>query len=243
MKLTQEQITQFYDNGFLILKNFADHSLCEEILQVAKQHLLNQTAPIESEDEYLETKSKDLTVRRLRQVYDRAQVFKTWMTNQDIKPILWQLLKEQPVLVLAHHNSIMTKMPKQSSRTSWHQDFRYWNYENDNMVSVWLSLDEENLENGLLEFIPSSHKMDFDKSQFDTKSNFLDKTEKNNLLLKTAVHSNLNKGDIVLFHCKTLHHANKNSSENAKISFVYTVRGVNNKPEKATISDFKEVIL
>jgi len=243
MKLTQEQLLQFNTDGFLILKNFADPLLCEDILSSAKDHLSQKVAPIESEAEYLESKTDTLTIRRLRQVYDREDVFKTWMTHEKMKPILQQLLGEKPILVLAHHNSIMTKMPKQSSRTSWHQDFRYWNYTNDEMVSVWLSLDDETLANGLLEFIPKSHKLDFDKSRFDNRSNFLDEHEENKQLIKTAVHSNLQKGVVVLFHCKTLHHANKNVTSKEKISFVYTVRADENKPQKDTISDYKEVNL
>ena len=243
MKLTPEQLKSFDHNGFLVLKDFANHNLCNNILEKAKQHIENQTAPLESEDDYLETKSTSLTIRRLRQVYDREDIFKTWMTDFNIKPILKQLLEDEPILVLAHHNSIMTKMPKESSRTSWHQDFRYWNYKNDNLVSIWLSLDNETLENGLLEFIPNSHKTNYSKQQFDTKSNFLDNNIINKKLIKTAVHTALKRGDVVLFHCKTLHHANKNNTSKPKISFVYTVRGRANMSQKDTRSDYKEIIL
>jgi phytanoyl-CoA hydroxylase len=137
----------------------------------------------------------------------------------------------------------MTKMPNTSSRTSWHQDFRYWNYSNDNMVSIWLSLDDEKIENGLLEFIPQSHNIKLESNQFDEKCNFLDNSEKNQKLIKTAIHSNLQKGDVVLFHCKTLHHANKNNTNKPKISFVYTVKAMNNSAIKGTRSDFKEIVL
>lgn len=243
MKLTSQQIKEFEQNGFLPLKNFANRKLCDNILTQAKKHLVNKTAPIESEAQYLETSSNNVTVRRLRQVYDREEVFREWMTNKDIKPILKQLLKDNPILVLAHHNSIMTKMPNTSSRTSWHQDFRYWNYKNDNLISVWLALDNETLDNGLLEFIPHSHKLNYRKEQFDTKSNFLDNEFFNKKLINTAVHSTLKRGDIVLFHCKTLHHANKNQTKKAKISFVYTIRGEANMSQKYTRSDFKEINL
>lgn len=243
MKLTLQQIETFNQNGFLILKKFADETLCDEILKGAQKHLTNKIAPLESEDDYQQTQSDSLTIRRLRQVYDREPIFGSWMTHKNIKPILKQLLEDEPILVLAHHNSIMTKMPANSSRTSWHQDYRYWNYTNDNLVSVWLSLDDETLENGLLEFIPHSHKIDFLKEQFDDKSNFLDKNQANQILIKTAVHTNLKKGDIVLFHCKTLHHAHKNKTNKPKISFVYTVRAQHNIPQKDTRSDFREIIL
>lgn len=243
MNLTKEQILEFNTNGFLIIRDFASEKTCNEILEKAKLHLKTKQAPIESEEEYLKSSKEKITVRRLRQVYQREEVFKEWMQNKDIKSILKTLLKDTPVLSLAHHNSIMTKMPNISSRTSWHQDIRYWNFDNDNLISVWLCLDKEYLENGLLEFIPKSHKLNFKKEQFDKNSNFLDDLKENKKLIQTKVHSCLNKGDIVLFHCKTLHHANKNTSKKAKISFVYTVRAFNNKPIKDSRSDDKEVIL
>ncbi len=243
MELTQSQINEFNENGFLILKNFANEKLCNSILEKAKSHLERKQAPIESEQEYMQLSDENITVRRLRQVYDREEVFKEWMTSNDIRPILKQVLNDTPVLTLAHHNSIMTKLAHESTRTFWHQDRRYWNFENDNLVSIWLSLGDEYLENGLLEFIPKSHKLTFSKDRFDEDSNFLDSNEENQELIKTRTSSNLKKGDVVLFHCKTLHHASKNASNEAKISFVYTVRAKSNAPIKNTRSDFKEVIL
>lgn len=243
MELTQSQINEFHTNGFLILKNFAESDLCEEVLTKAKEHLNSKIAPIESEQEYLKNGDSIVTVRRLRQVFEREVIFKMWMTNPKICTILHTLLNDTPVLVLAHHNSIMTKMPKESSRTSWHQDARYWHYENDNLISVWLALDDEYLENGLLEFIPGSHRMVFEKEQFDEQSNFLDENPQNKELIKTKVHTNLSRGDVVLFHCKTLHHANKNITDTPKISFVYTIKGLHTKPIKNTQSDCDEIIL
>jgi len=243
MQLTKEQLDEFNENGFLILRDFANINLCDQILEKAKEHLHRKQAPIESEQEYMQVSQDDITVRRLRQVYDREEVFKEWMTSDKMRPILKQILKDTPVLTLAHHNSIMTKLPHESTRTFWHQDRRYWHFKNDNLVSVWLSLGDEFLENGLLEFIPKSHKIEFSKDRFDEDSNFLDENKENQKLIKTRTSSNLKKGDVVLFHCKTLHHANKNASDNAKISFVYTVRAQENTPLKNTRSDFKEVTL
>lgn len=241
MNLNIQQIEEFNKNGFLILKKFANKNLCEEILDKAKYHLKNKIKPYESEEEYSKNNDTKITIRRLKQVYQREEIFKKWMINKDIYPILKSLLKENPVLLLAHHNSIMTKDNTNSSRTFWHQDRRYWSFNDDNLISIWLSLGDENLNNGLLEFIPKSHKMKFEKECFDEDSNFKD--DYNSNLLKKAVHQNLEKGDVVIFHCKTLHHASKNRSNQAKISFVYTVKGEKIKAIQHSRSDDKEIIL
>ncbi len=243
MRLTPQQLEDFHTNGVLVLPQFAEHKLCDEIRSKAKEHLDKKIHPIESEEEYQNLSKGNSSIRRLRQVYDRDPLFSSWMTNKEIRPILEQLLGEEPRLLLSHHNSIMTKLPHKSSITSWHQDIRYWHYENDKLLSVWLSLGDECLENGLLEFIPRSHKMSFTAEQFDERSSFRDDLPQNQEIISKRVHFDLHKGDVVIFHAKTLHYANENKTDEAKISFVYSLRALSNKPLANTRSDYREILL
>ncbi|MBN2825770.1 MAG: phytanoyl-CoA dioxygenase family protein, partial [Campylobacterales bacterium] len=119
----------------------------------------------------------------------------------------------------------------------------YWHFHGDNLVSVWLALGEEYAQNGVLEFIPASHKMKFSKEQFDEKIYFLD-VQANQSLITTKVSYDLHQGDIVLFHAKTLHRANANLTDKPKISFVYTVRGISTTPIQGTRSaQFEDIVL
>jgi phytanoyl-CoA hydroxylase len=243
LRLSEAQIDEFYKNGFLLLKKFANEQMCDGIKEKAKEHIEEMIEPIETEQEYLNIEGKPI-LRRLRQVYDRDKVFASWMRERKIRPILRQLLGQSPVITLAHHNSIMTKMPSRTSRTEWHQDIRYWNYKNDDLISVWLALGTETLQNGVLEFIPGSHRMRFDPKQFDAKKRFREDIKENVALLQKRVHFELEKGDIVLFHAKVLHAAGENQTFEPKISFVYTVRALANRPLPNTrSSEYKEFIL
>ncbi|MCB4747531.1 MAG: phytanoyl-CoA dioxygenase family protein [Sulfurovum sp.] len=243
MILAEIQLEQFERDGFLLLPSFVNVERCDTICDISKAHLKHKVPPIETELEYVgKTKEerkliadgrahlfeKQVTVRRLRQVYHRDIVFRQWMEEPKIRPVLKQILGEDPTITIAHHNSIMTKMPHTSTETRWHQDFRYWNFENDNLVSIWLALDEEYSQNGVLEFIPGSHKMIFMPEQFDEKEYFREDVNENQKLIATKTSHMLQKGDVVLFHCKLLHRANKNMTNKPKISFVYTVKGCNN---------------
>ncbi len=245
MKLTQEQLESFTKNGYLILRSFAKGNQCDAILDIAKAHLKHQIAPIETESEYNNVEDKSqITVRRLRQVYNRDIVFKEWMEDENMRPILKQILGDKPLITLAHHNSIMTKMPHSSTQTSWHQDIRYWRFTNGDLISVWLALDEERDDNGVLEFIPASHTMEFTPDQFDKKEYFRSDYLANQELIDTKQSTVLQKDDVVLFHSKLLHRANKNSTNSPKISFVYTVRASENLPLVGTRSSaYPEIIL
>ncbi len=74
MKLDENQLKEFHKNGFLVLKNFADSQLCDEILQKAKIHLENKIAPIETKKEYIQNDIDKITVRRLKQINDRKKI-------------------------------------------------------------------------------------------------------------------------------------------------------------------------
>ncbi len=257
MTLSNEQFQQFKEDGFLILRDFADKEKCAAILDVAKVHLQYKIAPIETEIGY-DGKSKEYrtdvkdysakeagaAVRRLRQVYSRDILFKEWMEDEKIRPILQQILNDQVVIITSHHNSIMTKMPYTSTETKWHQDRRYWRYSNDNLVSIWLALDDENSDNGVLEFIPGSHRMSLSPDQFDEKEYFSETFAKNIPLIERKVSTTLKKGDVVLFHSLLLHRANKNDTDESKISFVYTVKGALTKAiEGSRSAEYPEIEL
>ncbi len=259
MQLTQAQLMQFNKDGFIVLRDFVDAAQCNSILKVAQEHLEEKIEPIETETGYdsrskkyrtdvtdysSQAEEEQIVVRRLRQVYDRNALFKAWMEELKIRPMLQQVLDDQVVITTAHHNSIMTKMPHISTETGWHQDRRYWRYSDDNLVSIWLALDDESSENGVLEFIPGSHKMNFSAEQFDEKEYFSEEYKENQEIIANKVSTDLKKGDVVLFHCLLLHRANKNATDKAKISFVYTVKGANTKAEEGTRSaEFPEIVL
>ncbi len=259
MRLSDEQLQQFHQNGFIVLRNFLPQERCDAILDVAKAHLEHKIEPIETEIGYDErskeyrtdvtdytsrSNEKHMIVRRLRQVYSRDILFKEWMEDVEIRPVLQQILEDKVVITTAHHNSIMTKMPHRSRATAWHQDRRYWRYTDDNLVSVWLALDDEYSDNGVLEFLPGRHLMQFKPEQVDEKEYFKEDTNENSALIAQKVSTTLKKGDVIIFHSLLLHRANKNSTDKTKISFVYTVKGEKTIPVEGTrSSEYPEISL
>jgi len=59
------------------------------------------------------------------------------------------------------------KMPGDGKRVSWHQDASYWPLTPSKTVTVWLAIDDADLENGAMQVIPGSHlhgQLDFEES-------------------------------------------------------------------------------
>jgi phytanoyl-CoA hydroxylase len=86
------------------------------------------------------------------------------------------------------------------------------------------------VDNGGLWFVPQSHNATFTSDRFDEAKFFRSDLPENVAQIDTAVSPELNKGDVVFFHCNTLHSAGKNLSDAVKFSLVYTYHGASNVP-------------
>lgn len=59
------------------------------------------------------------------------------------------------------------KMPGDEKQVNWHQDASYWPLTPSKTVTVWLAIDDADVENGAMEVIPKSHlqgQIPFEKS-------------------------------------------------------------------------------
>jgi phytanoyl-CoA hydroxylase len=164
-------------------------------------------------------------VRRLLDSYARDPQLAAWATNPDIAASMRAYFGEDAVLSRAHHNCIMTKHPRYGSLTGWHRDIRYWSFDRENLVSTWLALGSETAHNGGLWLIPGSHAMDLPAERFDQAQFLREDVPENAALIASAVSPSLAQGDVLFFHCRTLHAAGRNQSDQVKFSVVHTYHG------------------
>lgn len=234
---TPEQLAQFSRDGYTIERALAPRELCARLLTRAQEDLAQARLPLEYEADVgypgapaSHTASGGRTVRRLLQAYDRDELFQAWARHPKSLARLRQLLGSDIVLPLAHHNCIMTKQPRHSSDTLWHQDIRYWSYARPELVSVWLALGDETVANGALRLVPGTHRIDFDSARFDTARFFRTDLAENQTLLRTEKVAELQAGDVLFFHARTLHAAGRNTTDATKFSLVFTYRPKDNLP-------------
>lgn len=241
--LTPEQILEFKQSGYLVLPGFSDAQFCDAVVAFAKRELEQQAMPIEFEADTQypgapssRTAEGGATARRLLMASARHPMLLDWATTGVLSTILHQLLGPEVLLSQAHHNCIMTKQPAFSSLTGWHRDSRYWSFARADLVSAWLALGDEQVENGCLLVLPGSHQWAIDSDQLDTSQFLRSDLVKNKPLLDQVKSVPLKQGDVLLFHSNLFHAAGRNTTYKTKFSMVFTYRAGDNLPKPGSRS-------
>lgn len=231
------EVEDFRKDGYVIVRQLAAPETVHTMRSHAATALEAEVGPLEYEADLhypgappSRTAPGGHTVRRLLQAYARAPVFRDWALGGPVAGRLQQLLGPDILLAQAHHNCIMTKQPRYSSITHWHQDIRYWAFERPELVSVWLALGPERADNGCLLLLPGSQAMAFAPAQFDKAMFFRSDLPQNQKLIAAGITAELDAGDVLFFHCRTLHAAGRNETDATKFSVVFTYHAADNHP-------------
>ncbi len=234
---TPQAVSSFHKDGYIIQRGLVPEAYIHRILDVAKRDAGLHYGDIEYEADVqypgapTSVKAEGgRTIRRLKQAFSRDPVFSQLVKEPFLLNRLRQLVGPQVVMPLAHHNCIMTKHPKYSSDTGWHQDIRFWSFANSELVNAWVALGDETLTNGCLRLLPGTHRMKLQPGQLDEELFFRDDLEQNRDALDAAVTAELRSGDVLFFHARCFHAATRNFSENTKYSAVFTFRSLDNPP-------------
>ncbi len=103
---------------------------------------------------------------------------------------------------------------------SWHQDSTYWGLEPDDVITAWVAFTEVTPENGYMQVIPGSHKID-QLPHVDTfhKDNLLSRGQEIAVEVdKTkAVGLALHAGEMSLHHIKLVHGSDANRTNDRRI--------------------------
>jgi non-haem Fe2+, alpha-ketoglutarate-dependent halogenase len=140
-RLIREQIETFNRDGYLSpISLFGQKEIAE--IRRYFDGLLAQTLAAGGD-------SYSISTAHLRygRVYDL-------LTDERIVSYVEDLLGEN---VIGWGTHFFCKMPGDGKRVSWHQDASYWPLTPSKTVTVWLAIDDANVENACMRFIPGSH--------------------------------------------------------------------------------------
>ncbi len=224
--LTSDQIADYHRDGYIIYQGLFNP---EEIA------LLHSVAT----DETVTSNSFDLNDQD-----GKKTKLTLWFTAGDDSFGLMSRCKRMvesvqqllgPGEVCHFHSKIMQKQPKVGGAWEWHQDYGYW-YKNgflfpEAMISVMLALTDANQENGCLQVLKGTHKMQrmehsFIGEQQGADPDFVAEAEK----VSELVYCELKAGDVLFFHPNILHRSEANQSEKPRWSVISAYNLSYNKP-------------
>lgn len=234
----EAQRQQFERDGFVVVRGMCDATYCDAARKLVQGALHPVLAPAEFEADVGYPGSPATregeggnTPRRLLNAYARGALFREFATSLQVAGYLARLSgRPDWRLSQCHHNCVMTKYPGFSSSTLWHQDIRYWSFDRPELISVWLALGDERIANGALQVIPGTHIMELDRGRLDAELFLRPELAENAALIDQAQYVELNAGDVLFFHCKTFHAAGRNTTQDVKMSLVFTYHDATNKP-------------
>ncbi|MGB4708039.1 MAG: phytanoyl-CoA dioxygenase family protein [Fuerstiella sp.] len=240
---SDEEVRSFERDGYIIQRGLMPESYINRILDVARRDAGLHYGDIEYEADVqypgaptsVEAEG-GRTIRRLKQAFSRDPVFSQMVKEPFLLNRLRQLVGPPVVMPLAHHNCIMTKHPKYSSDTGWHQDIRFWNFKTSELVNAWVALGDETLANGCLRLLPGTHRMQWSAANLDEGLFLREDLPEHRIHLDSAVTAELKAGDVLFFHARCFHAATRNNSENTKYSAVFTFRSLDNPPVEGSHS-------
>lgn len=231
------ELARFESAGYVVARGIVPPASGESMLRAAREQLQAAAPPLELEADVgypgaprARDATGGATVRRLLQAYDRDPAWRAWSIAPQVAGRLRQLIGPDVRLARAHHNCVMTKNPGYSSVTGWHRDIRYWSFERPQLVSVWTALGRERLENGCLQVLPGTHRVQVSAEQLDAAQFLRVGLPETDALIATAQPVELDPGDVLFFHCALFHAAGRNTTGTTKFSMVFTYHAADNRP-------------
>jgi phytanoyl-CoA hydroxylase len=188
MTISEQQITQYRDTGFLVLENFASDSDCDR-LRTRAEELIQEFDPAEVvsifstreqnriADEYFLTSGDKIrfffeenafnTDGTLKYEKEKS-INKIGHALHDLDPVFDRFSRSQNVKELAtalgFENSLMLqsmyifKQPNIGGEVTCHQDSTFLYTEPIDIVGLWFALEDATIENGCLWAIPGGHR-------------------------------------------------------------------------------------
>ncbi len=216
IKLTQEQIDAFWKDGVICIRQAYSPEWVEKIAAFLDD-IVSKPSPTIGPRDPAATQHSDIY---------------SWLVEDEVRDfvlhgpgaaIAQQVFDSKRVSF--YYDQIFVKEKLSPDPTPWHHDCTFWPLEGEQVASLWTSVDRVDAASSALEFIAGSHrwKQNFraigvDGTDFTTgQEGFedlpdIDGDRSNYDILSWEVEP----GDAVLFHMRTVHGARGNTSKDQK---------------------------
>jgi chlorinating enzyme len=117
--------------------------------------------------------------------------------------------------VVAWGSHYFCKMPHDGKHVAWHQDASYWPLDPAKTVTVWLAIDDADVENACMRFISGSHRLGHLTYRMteDANQNVLNQEVEDATKFGTPIDVELKAGEISVHADLLLHGSSANDSD------------------------------
>ena len=248
--LTEDQITQFKLNGFLVVEDVLSAAEVETLSNHTDLIAAGEAENIPGTSIQLEAVFREgakpvanqvLSVRKLYNLAVYDAVMWTHVCNPKIVNIIAALLGTSDIKM--YGDQLFMKAPEGvGTAQRWHQDSASWRdiFPKD-LVTAWTAIDHATMENGCLNFVPGTHRWGMMRGEQLTP--FLGDLGSD---AWPIVPVPLKPGSISFHHSLTLHQSGPNHSSTRRRGYaVHYMRATSRKDESVTdapkMPPFKQV--
>lgn len=220
--LTQEQIEQFKEDGYLVIDKFLSP---EETARVKADiaRVSDEVAHLEGDQRgfnferadgaamYEDVAIRKGVLRKIQGAVFHVPEVKNVFTGEKMLDCMEDLMGPE---IYYHSSKVMFK-PPQGVAKPWHQDAAYWRDYASNQITVWIAIDDASEENGCVWAIPGSHKLGLIphvKKELQVEESKID--------LSKAIPVPVHAGGLLIFHSLVLHMSQKNESDKTRWAII-----------------------
>ena len=156
--LSTEQIAFYHEQGYLLLENWLDDAVIEQV----RDEIARLTAPaseMTESDDRLDLEDShhpdNPRVRRIKLPHKQSSVLDELMRSDRILGPVRDLIGADLRL---HTSKLNMKSAEFGAAIEWHQDFAFYPHTNDDVLAVAVIIDDMHEENGPLKVFPKSHQ-------------------------------------------------------------------------------------
>ncbi len=219
--LTQVQIDFFHCYGYLAIEAITTQKEVATLREVYDRLFANRVGREEGNQFDLAGADEEGQVASLPQIlspsrYEPLMANSLYRTNA--AAIAKQLLGDNAFFQGDH---AILKPAFHGAPTPWHQDEAYWSPDYDyNALSVWMPLQEATLENGCMQFIPGSHRLEVLPHHSINNDPRIHGLEVDEIDDSTAVACPLPPGGATFHLSRTLHYTSPNFSPYPRRAYI-----------------------
>ena len=236
--LTEQQVTQFKLNGFLVVEDVLSTEEVEtlaahtDLIAAGKaKHIPETSIQLEQifRDGQRPVRNQVLSVRKLFNLAVYDEVMWRHVSNPKIVNIIADLLGTDDIKM--YGDQLFMKSSKVGTAQGWHQDSASWRdiFPMD-LVTAWTSIDEATAENGCLNFVPGTQRWGMMRG--NRLQRCLEDLGSDEWPIVPAP---LRPGSISLHHSLTLHMSHANQSNKRRRGYaVHYMRAASWRDESVT---------